>query len=218
MSESEEMYIVSIARLEESGLEPPIPLAKLAEALAVQPVSANQMVRKLVEVGWIEYLPYRGVSLTGKGRQCALQILRHRRLWEVFLVEHLKMSQDEASEIACRMEHFFTTGASERLADFLGHPTRSPQGLPIPGPQTEVFPVEEAPLASLGLNASGVIARVEADPAGQGFLFSEGISPGETVRVAAVGSCGALLVQTPDGRNVHLSAELASTIWIKNGH
>ena len=214
MSESEEMYLVSIARLEETGLPAPIPLARLAEALAVQPVSANQMVRKLEEAGWIEYKPYKGVTLTTQGRECALQILRHRRLWEVFLVEHLKMSQEEASETACRLEHFFSTGAAERLADFLGHPTRSPQGLPIPAAQTDVFPVQEAPLAAVVLNTSAEIARIEADHAGRGFLLSEGICPGETVRVVAIGSGGALLLQTQDGRNVHVSAELASTVWV----
>ncbi len=215
MTESEQMYLVTIARLVETGLEEPVALSRLAEELAVQPVSANQMVRKLEEAGWISYLPYKGVSLTEQGRQCALQVLRHRRLWEVFLVEHLKINQEEASEIACRLEHFFSTGAAERLAEFLGNPTSSPRGLPIPGPQTAVFAVNETPLSALVLDGSGEIARIQADPAGRAFLASEGICTGETVRVIAIGGSGALLVQTGDGRHVHLSAGLAGTIWVR---
>jgi Mn-dependent DtxR family transcriptional regulator len=57
MSESEEMYLITIARLVEQGVEDPVAISPLAEALSILPVSANQMVHKLAEEGWLEYLP-----------------------------------------------------------------------------------------------------------------------------------------------------------------
>ena len=215
MTESEEMYLVTIARLEEAGEEIPVPLSHLANELAVQSVSANQMIRKLEDEGWVRYIPYKGVDLTDLGRQLALQILRHRRLWEVFLVEQLKILPEEASEIACRMEHFFSASAAERLAAFLGNPLLSPRGLPIPAPQTAVYALSDTPLTSLLLDGSAEITRIEADPASRTFLYGEGISPGETVRVVAIGGSGSFLLQTQSGRCVHLSESLAKTLWVK---
>ena len=88
MSESEEMYLVSISRANEK-MDGPVPLTRLASELDVQPVSVNQMVKKLEEAGKVIYVPYKGGSLSAKGKKQALHILRHRRLWEVFLVEKL---------------------------------------------------------------------------------------------------------------------------------
>src|SRR5512140_3453624 len=89
ISEAEEMYLVSIARLIENGQASPVPLSQLAESLSIQPASVNQMVRQLEETGWVTYIPYMGVTLTEAGRNQGQRILRSHRLWEVFLVEHL---------------------------------------------------------------------------------------------------------------------------------
>jgi Mn-dependent DtxR family transcriptional regulator len=47
MSESEDMYLVSLARLQETGVEVPVPIAKLAQEMSIQPVSTSQMIHKL---------------------------------------------------------------------------------------------------------------------------------------------------------------------------
>lgn len=214
MTESEEMYLVTIARLQEQGTDIPLPLANLAEELSVLPVSVNQMIRKLEDSGWVTYTPYRGVELTDQGRDLALQILRRRRLWEVFLVFHLNTPILEAKEIACRMEHFFTAGATERLASFLGNPERSPQGLLIPSPVTTVIPVADTPLGALLLNDSGTVTRIETDLARKNFLYGEGILPGETVQVIAIGSGGSLLLKNSGGRCIQLSAEIVQGVWV----
>lgn len=215
MTESEEMYLVSIARLKEQGKECPVPVSRLAEELSVLPVSVNQMVRKLEEEGWVCYVPYKGVDLTDRGEQLALQILRHRRLWEVFLVEHLKIAPVDANELACRMEHFFPSDAAERLAAFLGNPTLTPFGEVIPGPQSEKLFHYDLPIAVLGLEESGEVTRIEIDPAGRDFLMSEGLLPGQIVKVLAYSSSGARLLQTTTGRSIHLSATLLKAIWVK---
>ena len=64
MSESEEMYLISIVRLVEKDIEEPIPIPQLAAELSIQPVSVNQMVHKLAEEGWVNYIPYKGVELS----------------------------------------------------------------------------------------------------------------------------------------------------------
>jgi Mn-dependent DtxR family transcriptional regulator len=132
MSESEDMYLLTVAKLVEAGAQAPIPVSRLAQELSIQPISANQMIRKLEEAGWLRYTPYKGVELTQEGEGLALRTLRHRRLWEVFLVENLQLSLDEADEMACRLEHILPAEVAERLAGFLGYPATSPRGKPIP--------------------------------------------------------------------------------------
>ena len=67
LSESEEMYLVTIRKICESCTDTSIPIPHLAEELAVLPVSVNQMVKKLAEAGFVEYIPYKGVELTAEG-------------------------------------------------------------------------------------------------------------------------------------------------------
>lgn len=215
MSESEEMYLVTIARLNEKGEDKPVPVAQLAAELDVLPVSANQMVRKLEDAGWMCYAPYKGVSLTPEGRSLALQILRNRRLWEVFLVENLKIPVDEASELACRMEHVLPNHLADRLAAYLGNPAVSPTGGVIPSCETDNTSDLDMPVVALELEHSGRVTRVTADSSGRAFLASAGVVPGAIIRVLGVSAGGSMLVQTPDGCQTQLSSLLARSLWVQ---
>jgi DtxR family Mn-dependent transcriptional regulator len=215
MTESEEMYLVTIACLQEDAPEAAIPLSRLAGELGLSPISANQMVRKLEDASLVAYTPYKGVDLTPAGRQAALSILRFRRIWEVFLVERLHFSPAEAETLACRMEHVFPSEGIERLAGLLGNPLQSPQGRLIP-----------APLAGGALRASclrldqlkpgegGMVERLEAGSAECSFLSAQGLRPGARIDVLAAGSERALLVKVAIGGSLHLSSQVAQAIWV----
>ena len=94
------MYLITVAVAEEAGGTAPLPLADLAQALGISPVSANQMVRRLAERGLVVYHPYRGVALRAAGRQAAQRVLRGRRLWATFLGERLGFTAAEADSLA----------------------------------------------------------------------------------------------------------------------
>lgn len=213
MSESEEMYLISIARLVEQGVQAPVPIPQLAGELSVHPVSANQMVHKLVEEELVEYLPYKGVQLTSKGQEIALKVLRDRRLWEVFLVEHLELPPSEADALACRLEHITAEGIACRLARYLGQPTVTPQGLPIPTISGETTDEMLRPLSDLTVGQHAEIMRLDGDPATQAFLTAEGLRPGLEVEPLAIGSGGAMLLAAGDKR-LHLAAPIASQVLI----
>lgn len=120
LSENIEMYLLKIALLQTDNQ--PVPVPALAQELAVSPVSANEMCRKMVDRDLVQYEPYKGVTFTPQGSRVVRHILRSRRLWEVFFVDKLNFSPDEAEEIACRFEHVTPETLTERLAAFLGHP------------------------------------------------------------------------------------------------
>ncbi len=195
MTESEEMYLITIAQLSEDGMAGPIPLSRLAEELSVLPVSVNQMIHKMDETGMVRYIPYKGVELTPKGRQIAARMLRLRRLWEVFLVEKLGLSLDEADDLACRMEHITSDDVAGCLSVFLGNPVISPQGRPIPQVDGEAWTAPQQPLDNLKVGQSGVVVSLEADDATHSFLSGEGIRPGMEVFILGISNNGTMLLK-----------------------
>src|SRR5215469_5875989 len=104
----------------------------LGERLGVTPGSASGMVKRLGELGLVEHVPYRGVSLTEAGEKVALEVIRHHRLLELYLFESLGMPWDRVHEEAEVLEHVLSEELEERIAQKLGDPTHDPHGDPIP--------------------------------------------------------------------------------------
>ncbi len=95
-----EDYVKAIYTLE--GGEGSVTTTALAERLDVRPASVSGMLSKLTALGLVEHEPYRGVRLTEHGTRVALEVVRHHRLLELFLVENLGMSWDEVhAEARC---------------------------------------------------------------------------------------------------------------------
>ena len=213
LSESEEMYLATIARLQEGGDLEPVPLTRLAGELSVLPVSANQMVRKLEENGLVSYAPYKGVSLSDAGLNVALRILRHRRLWEVFLVEHLQFQPDEAQSLACRLEHTLPAEAAERLAAFLGHPVVNPSGQAIPEAQNSVELTVGKPLNQLPLNQPLRVAHIAVEPVTRAFLETHGLHIGVFIKILCSADNMDLLIEIAGEKRMTFSASIAQAIF-----
>ncbi len=214
-SEAEEMYLITVARLVEDGIEGPVPVASLAKDLQVSVASANEMIRKLAARSLLTYEPYRGVELTAGGAVVADRVLRTRRLWATFLAEHLGLSPQEADDQACLLEHVTMPEATNRLAEFLGDPTTGPLGRPIPQTSASATPPPTRSLADLGVGeAAEIVAVRTADPA-RTFLTSEGVVPGARTSVVGLGESGMLI--DIDGRHITVTNDLAGTIEIHSG-
>ncbi len=156
----------------------------LAERMGVTPASASGMVKRLGELGLVEHMPYHGVSLTPDGRRVALEVMRHHRLLELYLVQSLGVPWDRVHQEAEVLEHVLSEELEELIAAKLGDPTHDPHGDPIP---TRDLTIEEGPtrsLQSLEAGANGTFARVsDSDPEMLRFLAERGISPGDEFEV-----------------------------------
>src|SRR5436305_11082237 len=95
ISSAVEDYAKAIYALQ-SRHEQPVATTALAERLGVTPASASGMVKRLDELGLAEHQPYRGVTLTESGRRVALEVMRHHRLLELYLVKTLGPPWDRA--------------------------------------------------------------------------------------------------------------------------
>jgi DtxR family Mn-dependent transcriptional regulator len=212
-SESEQMYLITVARAVEDGREGPVPIAAIATALGVSVPAANEMVRKLDSRGLVAYEPYHGVQLNEAGRIIADQLLRTRRLWATFLVDHLGFSPSVADEQACELEHATTPEAADRLAAYLGNPVSGPLGHPIPTSSVAADPRGGTRLTDATVGTGLEVIAVTATKQVAEFLTAEGIAPGSRVVLTGSGSSG-LLVEIDD-RVVHLTESVADAIDVE---
>jgi DtxR family Mn-dependent transcriptional regulator len=214
ITESEQMYLVTIARLSEMVDECPIPISKVAEVLEITSISANQMVHHLEQMGLITYTPYKGVEFTETGWRTATKLLRTRRLWEVFLVEHLQYSPKDAETLACKLEHAISEETSDRLADFLGWPQVSPQGKPIPKSDKGERIQSGVLLTSLPAGTVGMVIAILTGQTEKEFLQQSGISVGSQITIVAKQQGKAYLIQCSDDLPVNLMNDLAKKIYL----
>jgi DtxR family Mn-dependent transcriptional regulator len=210
-TEAEEMYLITIARAIEDGATPPIAVSEIAKDLDVTPVAANQMVKKLELAGHVDYTPYKGVALTESGTTLASTVLRNRRLWGLFLSDHLGLTPEHADEVACEMEHITPDVVAVRLAEFLGSPAFGPTGKPIPsvGWRSDTFPLNEV-AAGMTVEIVDVASPFDA------FLESQGAPRGTTVSVMASAPDGTVVLDTPGGP-LQLAPEAAESIVVALG-
>jgi DtxR family Mn-dependent transcriptional regulator len=137
------------------------------------------MLRKLSDLGLVEHERYRGVRLTERGRRVALEVIRHHRLVELFLVESLGMTWDEVHDEAEVLEHALSEELEELIATKLGNPTVDPHGDPIPSRELKLAETDAPTLAELDTGETATFVRVsDADPEMLRFLGERDIVPG----------------------------------------
>jgi DtxR family Mn-dependent transcriptional regulator len=178
-----EDYAKAIYALEQRARDA-VATTALAERLGVTPASASGMVKRLGELGLAEHRPYHGVSLTESGRRLALEVMRHHRLLELYLVESLGVPWDRVHDEAEVLEHVLSEELEERIAAKLGHPTHDPHGDPIPTRDLTITEGKTSSLQELRAGMSGRFTRIsDSDPDMLRFLADRGIAPGDTFEV-----------------------------------
>lgn len=210
ISESVQMYLVKIKRLEDEMN--PVPLSYLADSLSISPVSVNEMCRKMQEQNLIDYQPYKGASLTPEGDREALLILRRHRLWEVFLVDHLKFSISQAHEMADALEHATSQELADRLDSFLGNPAVSPEGKDIPAGDGELLQIASYPLFSLTVGQAGYCLLDGVNEGVRDYLAQVGLHQGQEITL--VGKTDGLVLLQTGQVHLSLSRQIAETIRV----
>jgi DtxR family transcriptional regulator, Mn-dependent transcriptional regulator len=183
MSSSIEDYAKAIYALEERAGDP-VSTNALAERMCVTPASASGMVKRLGELGLVEHKPYHGVSLTERGRRVALEVIRHHRLLELYLVESLGVPWDQVHKEAEVLEHVLSEELEELIAAKLGDPTHDPHGDPIPTRELTIERTSTVTMQALKAGDRGTFTRVsDSEPEMLRYLAERGIAPGAEFEV-----------------------------------
>lgn len=184
ITKSVQDYLKRIYELTEDGSS--ASTNDLARELKISAPSVTGMVKKLASAkpAMVEYQKHQGVTLTPAGKRAALEVIRHHRLLETWLVQMLGYSWDEVHEEAERLEHVISEEFEQRIAAALGHPTRDPHGELIPTEDLKMPLEDSTPLSALRPNQTGTIQRVVAqDPSLLRHLDDLGLTPGVQIEV-----------------------------------
>lgn len=214
-----EEYLEAIYALTEEGI--PVIQARLVERLRLSPQSISEMVHRLSDDGYVVRTG-RGVSLTTKGRDRALSVVRRHRLAERFLVDIVGLPWDKAHEEAGRWEHVISNDVEQRFIAMLGNPTTCPHGSLIPGMGGDLSgqrPLREVPIGET-VHFARITEQIEGDPAALVYLNTHHVIPGcnivvrdllddGTISVACIGEDGSL------GEAVKLAPTINRHIFVK---
>ena len=189
----------------------------VAARLSVSPASVSNMFVRLQEMGLVEYERYRGATLTERGREEALRLVRRHRLIETFLLEHLGYTWEEVHEEAERLEHAVSDGFTERLAEFLDHPDHDPHGGPIPTADGSLTPDDSFPLSEAVAGQRVRIFEVSDENSPMlDYLGERDLIPGRLLSVREVRALdGVVTVEDEDGEPHALGEALARSVFVR---
>jgi DtxR family Mn-dependent transcriptional regulator len=204
-------YLKAIYTLESAGER--VTTSALAQRMGVSAPSATAMTKRLDELGLVERLPYRGVALTDAGRRGALEVLRHHRLLERYLVDRLGLSLDEVHAEAELLEHALSEELEAKIDAELGFPTHDPHGDPIPDRELRVVSADYRTLLDLEPGTRASVSRVpDGDSDLLRYLGQLGLVPGSDLELIAHAPFGGpVTVRTARGEHA-ISRELADRI------
>ncbi len=177
-------YLKAIYELTAGG--EPANTTALATRLGIAPASVTGMIQKLsrIKPPLVEYRKHQGVKLTAQGRKAALEVIRHHRLIEAWLVQTLGYSWDEVHAEAEQLEHAISEDFEARIASALGNPERDPHGEPIPSVNLTMPEDTLLPLSALRKGQASIVRRVNAEnPELLRHLDSLGLVPGTKIKI-----------------------------------
>ena len=100
----------------------------IAGSLKVKQASVTSMVQKLDELGYLNYVKYRGLVLTDKGRAVAVRIQqRHATLARFFSL--LGLDAETQQQDIEGIEHHLSPATVETLADLASYFEKNPKVL-----------------------------------------------------------------------------------------
>jgi len=219
VSPSAQDYLKALYLETENGkrlIDEPVSTNAIAQRLSVSAPSATNMLKKLHELGLVVHVPYQGSALTEAGQRVALELVRHHRLLEAYLVEALGVPWDQVHKEAEILEHVLSEELEERIDAGLGHPTSDPHGQPIPSREGLMPARTERRLSDLDERACSTVAWVSDNlPEVLRYLAAAGVRPGVQLQVVGRTPVDGPLAVLVDGRETHsIPKGVAEAVWV----
>jgi DtxR family Mn-dependent transcriptional regulator len=198
------------------GDERPVPTRDLAQRLGISSPSVSEMVTRLTAQGLVEHDRYRGQQLTREGRKVALELVRHHRLLEMFLVQVLGYSWDEVHDEAERLEHVISERMEQRIFELLGRPQLDPHGHAIPTLTGKVRTVSNRPLSECRVGEKLVVQGVsDDDPVRLRELERRGLLPGTRLEMVEESKFEGPIGVRIKGRRTSIPLGLARALFVE---
>lgn len=117
LSENLENYLETILELQVKNT---VARSKdIADKLNIKRGSVTGMLKKLSELGFINYEPYGYVTLTKTGKKIASDIEKRHTFFKNFFLNTLKLDEETAEKTACQMEHSMDNNTFKKFKKFI---------------------------------------------------------------------------------------------------
>lgn len=213
ITKNKEDYLKVIYELGGNSL--PVNNKDIALALEVSAPSVSEMIKKLLEQGYIEYTPYKGIILTDLGIKEASKVVRKHRLWEVFLVQHLGYSWDIVHEEAENLEHVTSSELEHRLNEFLNYPKACPHGNIIPREEMLLEKDAYKALSSVMEGEDVIIRRVTDKKTLLKYLIDLDLSLGDHIKVIKHAPYNGPITLNKKDKEIFIAKEAAKYIFVE---
>ena len=213
LSLAEENYLKAVFALSKDGQAS---TNAIADYMDTKASSVTDMLKKLDHKSLVNYVPYQGATLTKKGEETAVYIIRKHRLWEVFLVNKLNFGWDEVHEIAEQLEHIKSPELINRLDKFLEYPKTDPHGDPIPDKNGVMPKFKLIPLSSVQPGISVVITGVEdSSTEFLQYLDKQSLQLGKKLRIVERIQYDNSTIIEMDNQTITLSQKICENLLVK---
>ncbi|WP_435119939.1 metal-dependent transcriptional regulator [Halolamina sp. C58] len=204
----------AIYDLQQEG-SPAVATSDIADRLGKTQATVASTLDRLEAQGLIAREPYQGSELTDDGETAAVEVLRHHRLLETYLAEHLDYRWERVHEEADRLEHHISERFERRLAETLENPRRDPHGDPIPGEDLEPPGQDRTiPLSVCDAGDRVIITRVsDRDEDELVYLADIGITPGTAACIVDIAPFGMITLEVNDTEQA-VPEEVAASIRV----
>jgi DtxR family Mn-dependent transcriptional regulator len=189
-----------------------VKIGDIAKFFSFTEQSVNQMVKQLEEKGLLTFIPYKYITLTLKGIDVALTLIRAHRLWETFLTQHLGYSWDEVHHVSETLEHQVDPTLINRLDSYLNQPQTCPHGNPIPSKDLKVTPTSFVSLHTLQVGHTLVIRQVNDEPTLLAYLSLNHLQLGSEITLTKHDPFNDLLILSSKRGTMTLSSKNAESI------
>lgn len=186
MNKTKEDYLKLIYKLSIETNDEFIKTKEIANTFSYTDQSVNEMIKKLKDDEYLDFVPYKGVVLTRKGKEEALRVTKIHRIWEVFLVEKLGFSWKEVHREAEILEHATTEKVANALYKYLGEPSHCTHGSPIPNVNNDLPNFSKESLYDSKVGDKFKLTRVLDDHELLNYLEEKNITLNDTFDVLKV--------------------------------
>lgn len=218
-----EMYLRTIYDLEEEGVRPL--RARIAERLDQSGPTVSQTVARMERDGLLLVTADRRLTLTAKGRELAVSVMRKHRLAERLLADVIGLQWEKVHAEACRWEHVMSEEVERRLVKVLDNPTTSPYGNPIPGlgllgldrpigdPETLIRLTDVPRGKPTAVVVRRLAEHVQSDPYVMGQLRATGVVPDAHITVET--RRGSVTITVSGHSGFELSEKMAHAVQVR---
>lgn len=214
LSQAVEDYLKTIYLLEAEG-DSGASTSKIAKSLDVSSASATNMIKRLSKMGLVDYQSYKGARLTESGNKIALEIIRHHRLLELYLLEVMGYSWDEVHDEAEKLEHHISERFEDKIAQLLDDPTHDPHGDPIPTKDGLVPEIEAEPLVEGQPDRQYMVSRVrDQDPELLRYLEKIGLLPGIKIKIREKAPFDGPVTLLVENKELVIGNDVAKNIFV----